>query len=905
MYGNAKNRTLNFCNIKTLITLMFAKFTKRSKSEWMRFSIIFLFVILSIQINAQIEQLTLPLYKLEIEPEYLEELYNDPLADKYFPALFSFDDNQYDCEVKFRGATALLLPKKSWKIKFEDTNNVFNAEKINLNSEFRDRTLMRNYLTMQLYQDLGYQASNTHFISFIINDVYMGVFVHIEEVDENFLERNGKSSNDMFKAKEHGANMTQIVNCDGYSWCWESKIKSPDSYKGLQTLFSKFSYWSKEDFDGFIETEVDVDNILNYFAIEYSITSLDCFTKNFFFYLNPVNDKYEMFPWDNDATFGNDWQGFYTPSFIQSYKISHLNNQILFRRLIENDNWQNEFWLNVQNVTSEGFSYMHQLVDSIYLHIKNDIYLDTNKICSNSEFDDEIQLLHTFITERTNFLNGVSNFNIIPLTDFYCSNPLPSDNNPEIVFRVKSNEPQDIFLHYSTDLDMNINGCSFTIESLELFDDGNHNDLLAGDSTFGNILEVATFENGVIPFCFNASGFDYQYNGFFASNLILQRTNSFAWNKISNNQNTTQQIEIEEVYKFDDEYFIKLHNNSSITLDLSYCYIQSGQYYQKFILPENTFIEGNSNLFIATNRSFANNFFEGNPCVGNLFFDILIDDTVKLLSPTFFELSYKICEEYSPINYTLTNIIINEINYHSADDFNTGDWIELYNSENFVVDLSGWILKDEDDSHSFTIPEGTLIDTNGFLVLCENLNEFTALNPQVLNCIGDLGFGLSGNGELIRLYNFAEILIDSLTYDDEAPWPTEPDGNGPTLELINPELNNSLPESWMASFEYGTPGESNTLSGTSDSAISFFLNSKPNPFKTETIINYSISVTGNMQLFIYDVYGQLVGKLVDQFHSAGSYSIKWRPENCRPGLFIIDLRSDNITVKTLKIINIK
>ncbi len=867
--------------------------------------IIFVFIIYSIRINAQIEQLTLPLYNLEIEQEYLEELYNNPMADKYFPALFSFEGEEYDCEVKFRGATSLLLPKKSWKIKFENNNNVFNAKKINLNSEYRDRTLIRNYLTMQLYQYLGYQASNTQFISFIINDLYMGVFVHIEEVDEDFLDRSGKSPNDMFKAKEHGANMTQIVNYDGYSRCWESRIDSPDSYKGLQVLLSKFSYWNKEDFDDLLQTEVDVDNILNYFAIEYSISSYDCFTKNFFWYLNPESDLYEMFPWDNDAAFGNDWKGIYNPDFIQSYMISHLNNQVLFRRLIENVNWHNEFWINVQNVTSDGFSYLHQLVDSVYIQVKNDIYLDTNKICSNSEFDAEVQLLQTFLTERTNFLNGVSNFNVIPLTDFYCSNPLPSDSNSEIVFRVKSNEPQDVFLHYSTDLDLTINGCSFTIESLELFDDGNHNDLLDGDSIFGNILDVSDFEHGVTPFCFNASGFDYHYNGFFAANNILQRTNSFAWNKISNNQNTAQQIEIEAIYMYDDEYFIKLQNNSPITFDLSYCYIQSGQYYQRFILPENTIIEGNSSLFIATNRSFANNFFEGNPCVGNLFFNILIDDTVKLLSPTFSELSYKVCEEYSPVNNTFTNIIINEINYHSADDFNTGDWIELYNSENFVVDLSGWILKDENDSHSFIIPEGTLIDTNGYLVLCENLIEFTTLNPQVLNCIGDFGFGLSGNGELIRLYNFAEVLIDSLTYDDEAPWPTEPDGNGQTLELINPELDNSLPESWMSSFEHGTPGESNTLSGTSDSAISFFLRSKPNPFKTETIINYSISVAGNMQLFIYDVYGQLVGKLVDQFHSAGSYSIKWRPENCHPGLFFIELKIDKISVKILKVINVK
>ena len=34
--------------------------------------------------------------------------------------------------------------------------------------------------------------------------------------------------------------------------------------------------------------------------------------------------------------------------------------------------------------------------------------------------------------------------------------------------------------------------------------------------------------------------------------------------------------------------------------------------------------------------------------------------------------------------------------------------------------------------------------------------------------------------------------MDFVNYEDNEPWPTEPDGSGKTLELVNPQLDNSL-----------------------------------------------------------------------------------------------------------------
>ena len=47
------------------------------------------------------------------------------------------------------------------------------------------------------------------------------------------------------------------------------------------------------------------------------------------------------------------------------------------------------------------------------------------------------------------------------------------------------------------------------------------------------------------------------------------------------------------------------------------------------------------------------------------------------------------------------SIVINEINYNSNDDHESGDWVELYNPGQMEIDISNWVMKDDDDQHSF------------------------------------------------------------------------------------------------------------------------------------------------------------------------------------------------------------
>ncbi len=234
-------------------------------------------------------------------------------------------------------------------------------------------------------------------------------------------------------------------------------------------------------------------------------------------------------------------------------------------------------------------------------------------------------------------------------------------------------------------------------------------------------------------------------------------------------------------------------------------------------------------------------------------------------------------------------VVINEICYNPPDDFNPGDWIELYNPDAAAVDISGWVFQDEDNSHRFQIPPGTILPANGFLVLCQDRNAFTPLFPNVQNYLGNFDFGLSGAGELLRLISAPGKMIDSLVYDDAAPWPTAPDGQGPTLELIHPTLDNALGTSWVASAgRGGTPGRQNSgyseVHSVSLSSLTFELfPNYPNPFNATTTIEYHLPVDGWVTLRIFNLRGQRIQTVVDQIQPAGRYRLNWPNQNNAPG----------------------
>jgi hypothetical protein len=249
------------------------------------------------------------------------------------------------------------------------------------------------------------------------------------------------------------------------------------------------------------------------------------------------------------------------------------------------------------------------------------------------------------------------------------------------------------------------------------------------------------------------------------------------------------------------------------------------------------------------------------------------------------------------------SLVINEINYNSANNFDTRDWIELYNPHEEALNIGNWVFKDDNDDHNFTIPEGTMIPSEGYLVIVRDSAAFNTFFPEVDNYMGEFDFGLSATGELLRLFDATGALVDTVHYSNAEPWPTAPDGTGPTLELLNPVLDNALPESWAADSQNGTPGAMNTTITKVEvdpiNSVSFVI--YPNPMTNgATLQVLSQKNITDVRLDIYNVFGTLVSSTTN----IQDNRIQIERNNLPKGIYICklyDLNNRNLGTKKLMV----
>ncbi|MBU0475963.1 MAG: T9SS type A sorting domain-containing protein [Bacteroidetes bacterium] len=70
----------------------------------------------------------------------------------------------------------------------------------------------------------------------------------------------------------------------------------------------------------------------------------------------------------------------------------------------------------------------------------------------------------------------------------------------------------------------------------------------------------------------------------------------------------------------------------------------------------------------------------------------------------------------------------------------------------------------------------------------------------------------------------------------------------------------------------------------------------PNPFNPSTTINYSIAKDSNVDISVFNILGQKVKNLVNSRHSAGVYNVKFEASNLSSGVYIYQIKADNILI---------
>ncbi|MBU1920816.1 CotH kinase family protein, partial [bacterium] len=628
--------------------------------------------LLAVALTATAQEFTLPVYQLTIAPDDLEALLQNPFTNSRKPAILTSDSMDYPCEVRFRGATCRDLPKKSWKVFFEG-DGPLGWDETNLNAEYRDKSLMRNALCMDLARALELPAPDFRYISLLVNGEYWGVHHEIESIDEDFFERRELELETLFKSVSHACRFAPVLEPERLTEYYEPQRAPQGSIDTLAARFVFFQNAARNSIEEHAEALVDVDNVMRYFAIQYAINNQDGFTKNYYL----AEDRarlYRLFPWDCDATLGNDWRGdfVYDPFNLD---MGLLVVQTLFQRLIAVEDYSDLYYALLDETISGGFDTIAVRAQQYHDLIQHDVYLDTMKRGTNEEFETALTDILGYLSGRREALSEISHVERFDVEDYSrTTDHIDAADDPVFLSARISGDPLFVYSILMQNAEENF---WFLLE-----DDGLHGDSVAGDHIYSRMV---TLPDGVPPYYYtfritpqNRLGVSYWPPAgdfaFWSTPLHVPVIG------LSISQPEANSIEIESAVQTSDHetHALVLRNVSDRSIQLGGYVVRLGSSVRMGRIGREAPLRPGQAMIFSNHPEIMRSYNPWDIVAGGFYFPVQPGDTVSLETPSGDRVISRSIEGVFVLEDQVGEVVINEINYHSADNFDPGDWIELH-----------------------------------------------------------------------------------------------------------------------------------------------------------------------------------------------------------------------------------
>ena len=318
---------------------------------------------------------------ITVDPEDLEWMYDNVESDSMHLASLQFQNafiNETVDSIGFRlrGNTSRNADKKSFKVDFNhfiSGREFYGLQKLNLNGEHSDPSIIRSKLSWDFYEDIGMKSSRASHATLYINNEYFGLYISIEHIDDTFLTRNFENDKGNLWKCIWPADLTYRGNePDDYhpyyseTRPYELKTNKNDyEYVKLARLINVI-----HETPDSLEMVLDIKTTLQYFAMNVLTGSWDDYRflrNNFYLYHNPDDDLIYWLPFDYDNSFGIDWFNI-DWSTIDPYEYAVIDNdgRPLTDYLFSQQRYRNLFSHFLQFYNQQLFH-----LDSIYETLNN------------------------------------------------------------------------------------------------------------------------------------------------------------------------------------------------------------------------------------------------------------------------------------------------------------------------------------------------------------------------------------------------------------------------------------------------------------------------------------------------------------------------------------------------------
>lgn len=273
----------------------------------------------------------LPVVRITLPPEDLSLILapGNEQSDIEYLATFEWESPTLNATVdsvgfRLRGNTSRNSQKKSFKVSFNSFRQGGKwegLEKLNLNGEHNDPSIMRAKISWDLFREFDVPASRANHVRLYVNGEYRGLYLNVEHVDEQFLARYfGNDGGNLYKSL-WPADLT-VRGPDGAAYRPTGQDRRPydltqgvsdeEGYDDLAHFINLINNTSNSGFKGAIEAALDVDGFLKAQAVTALTGSWDTYwflKNNYYLYNNPATGKWHYVPFDFDNTFGIWWEG--------------------------------------------------------------------------------------------------------------------------------------------------------------------------------------------------------------------------------------------------------------------------------------------------------------------------------------------------------------------------------------------------------------------------------------------------------------------------------------------------------------------------------------------------------------------------------------------------------------------
>ena len=216
-----------------------------------------------------------------LSQDKMQRLYSSVATDSYTACTLDKDKWHGEAEIKVRGLSSRLKPKKSFALKIDGKKYMLERGQENGG--------LYNRIAMRAYQLAGVSACNTESVVLFLNDEYLGCYNFITYYDPDFMD--GELYKCWFKNKLDMDRNHPLISQT------EKKFPKDGDVSNMEHLICACSSFSDAGWHEFVLKKVDIDKTASYLVVHDFLTVIDTGRTNYYI---QFDGKYRIIPWDNE-----------------------------------------------------------------------------------------------------------------------------------------------------------------------------------------------------------------------------------------------------------------------------------------------------------------------------------------------------------------------------------------------------------------------------------------------------------------------------------------------------------------------------------------------------------------------------------------------------------------------------